>query len=166
MCIRDRRYNTAREVSESLLQGSAQWNENIKSTGNYKPSEGARVTGAQWVVEHIVEDDGAIGLSRYTDDYMLPGIKFVPVVAKEGGEPVYPTLQTTQSLEYPFVFTQSFWYKVEEGVAMNDMCYEFLRYVLSYEGQEAVMKDGKYQPLTAEVCNEMLAKLEAVRYGY
>lgn len=160
------RYNTAREVSESLLQGSAQWNENIKSTGNYKPAEGARVTGAQWVVEHIVEDEGAIGLSRYTDDYMLPGIKFVPVIAQEGGEPVYPTLQTTQSLDYPFVFTQSFWYKVQKDVPMNEMCYEFLKYVLSYEGQEAVMKDGKYQPLTAEVCNEMLKQLEAVRYGY
>lgn len=160
------RYNTAREVSESLLQGSAQWNENVRSTGNYKPLEGNRVTGAQWVVEGIVENKGGIGLSRYTDDYMLPGIRFVPVVSEEGGEPVYPDLYTTQSRDYPFVFTQSFWYKVEEGVPMNEMCYEFLRYVLSYEGQEAVMKDGKYQPLTAEVCNEMLEKLEAVRYGY
>lgn len=160
------RYNTAREVSESLLQGSAQWNENIKSTGNYRPLEGPRVTGAQWVVEHIVEDKGAIGLSRYTDDYMLPGIKFVPVIVEEGGEPVYPDKYTTQSREYPFVFSQNFWYKVEEGVPMNEICYEFLKYVLSYEGQTAVMQDAKYQPLTAEVCQEMLEKLEAVRYGY
>ena len=108
----------------------------------------------------------AIGLSRYTDDYMLPGIRFVPVITEDGGDAVYPDPHTTQSREYPFVFSQSFWYKVEEGVPMNDMCYEFLRYILSYEGQQAVMKDGKYQPLTAEVCNEMLAKLEAVRYGY
>lgn len=160
------RYNTAREVSESLLQGSAQWNENVKSTGNFKPLEGKRVTGAQWIVEHIIEDKGAIGLSRYTDDYMLPGIRFVPVVNKDGGDPVYPDLKTTQSLDYPFVFSQSFWYKVQKDVPMNDMVYEFLKYVLSYEGQEAVMKDGKYQPLTVEVCNEMLQNLEAVRYGY
>ena len=92
--------------------------------------------------------------------------RFVPVITEDGGDAVYPDPHTTQSREYPFVFSQSFWYKVEEGVPMNDMCYEFLRYILSYEGQQAVMKDGKYQPLTAEVCNEMLAKLEAVRYGY
>lgn len=124
------------------------------------------MTGAQWVVEHIVEDNGAIGLSRYTDDYMLPGIKFVPVVSEETGEAVYPTIKTTQSEEYPFVFSQSFWYKVQKGVPMNDMCYEFLKYVLSYEGQEAVMKDGKYQPLTTEACLEMLKSLESVRNGY
>ena len=37
---------------------------------------------------------------------------------------------------------------------------EFLRFILSREGQELVMKDGKYLPLTAEVVRDQLKKLE------
>jgi len=37
---------------------------------------------------------------------------------------------------------------------------EFLRFVLSQEGQTEVMRDGKYLPLTAEVANAQLKKLE------
>jgi hypothetical protein len=37
---------------------------------------------------------------------------------------------------------------------------EFLRYVLSREGQAEVMRDGKYRPLTAAVVREQLAKLD------
>ena len=36
---------------------------------------------------------------------------------------------------------------------------EFLRYVLSQEGQSEVMRDGKYLPLTAGVVREQLKKL-------
>jgi phosphate transport system substrate-binding protein len=37
---------------------------------------------------------------------------------------------------------------------------EFLRFILSREGQAAVMRDGKYLPLTAEVAREQLKKLK------
>ena len=38
---------------------------------------------------------------------------------------------------------------------------EFLRFVLSRAGQELLMKDAKYLPLTAEVAKEQLAILNA-----
>jgi phosphate transport system substrate-binding protein len=37
---------------------------------------------------------------------------------------------------------------------------EFLRYVLSSEGQAQVMRDGKYLPLTAEVVRAQLKLLD------
>jgi phosphate transport system substrate-binding protein len=37
---------------------------------------------------------------------------------------------------------------------------EYLRFILSREGQEQVVRDGKYLPLTAEVVREELKKLE------
>ncbi len=39
------------------------------------------------------------------------------------------------------------------------MVREFLRYVLSQEGQLEVERDGKYLPLTAEDARDQLAKL-------
>ena len=44
---------------------------------------------------------------------------------------------------------------------MNPAVVEFIRFVLSREGQELVEKDGKYLPLNAEVVRAQLAKLEA-----
>ena len=37
---------------------------------------------------------------------------------------------------------------------------EYLRYILSRAGQDAVQRDGKYLPLTAEVVREQLKKLD------
>jgi len=37
---------------------------------------------------------------------------------------------------------------------------EYLRYVLSREGQDAVQKDGKYLPLPARIVAEQLKRLE------
>jgi phosphate transport system substrate-binding protein len=37
---------------------------------------------------------------------------------------------------------------------------EFLRYILSREGQDAVQRDGKYLPLTPEAAREQLQKLD------
>ena len=37
---------------------------------------------------------------------------------------------------------------------------EYLRYILSRQGQDAVQRDGKYLPLTAEVVREQLKKLD------
>jgi phosphate transport system substrate-binding protein len=37
---------------------------------------------------------------------------------------------------------------------------EFLRYVLSQEGQSEVQRDGKYLPLTAGVVRQQIKKLD------
>jgi phosphate transport system substrate-binding protein len=39
---------------------------------------------------------------------------------------------------------------------------EFLRFILSREGQEAIERDGKYLPLTAAVAKQGLAQLDKV----
>ena len=43
------------------------------------------------------------------------------------------------------------------ATGLND---EFMRYVLSREGQAQVVRDGKYLPLTADVVREQRKKLE------
>jgi len=48
---------------------------------------------------------------------------------------------------------------VKPGTEMNPLVKEFIRFVLSQEGQTEVMRDGKYLPLPAEVVREQLKKL-------
>jgi len=46
------------------------------------------------------------------------------------------------------------------GKPLDPKVKEFIRYVLSREGQDAVQKDGKYLPLTGALVVEQLKKLE------
>jgi phosphate transport system substrate-binding protein len=48
----------------------------------------------------------------------------------------------------------------EPGKPVEPRVKEFLRYILSREGQQAVVKDGSYLPLTAELIREQLKKLD------
>ena len=48
----------------------------------------------------------------------------------------------------------------KKGERLPSKVREFIRFVLSREGQELVQKDGKYLPLTAEVVREELKKLK------
>jgi len=52
---------------------------------------------------------------------------------------------------------------VKPGTPIDPNVKEFLRYVLSQEGQAEVARDGKYLPLTAEVVREQLRKLDETR---
>ena len=46
------------------------------------------------------------------------------------------------------------------GRPLDPKVREFMRYVLSREGQDAVQRDAKYLPLPAHVVREQLRKLD------
>jgi phosphate transport system substrate-binding protein len=46
----------------------------------------------------------------------------------------------------------------DEKGAVDPLVREYLRFVLSREGQELIQRDGKYLPLTAELAREQLRK--------
>jgi phosphate transport system substrate-binding protein len=56
-----------------------------------------------------------------------------------------------------------FYTSVKPGTAIDPNVKEFLRYVLSQEGQAEVQRDGKYLPLTPEIAREQLKKLDESR---
>jgi len=72
-----------------------------------------------------------------------------------------PTLETVQARTYPLT-REVYYYAVRKpGEQMNPLVEEYLRFVLSREGQEAVQRDGKYLPMTAEFVREQRALLAA-----
>jgi phosphate transport system substrate-binding protein len=70
------------------------------------------------------------------------------------------TLDSVQNRTYPLWGEQNFYLDRKPGTAVDPKLKEFLRYILSQEGQDAVQRDGKYLPLTAAVVREQLKKLE------
>jgi phosphate transport system substrate-binding protein len=71
-----------------------------------------------------------------------------------------PTLKSAQDGTYPLHDEVFFYVNREPGKPVDPKVREFIRYVLSREGQGEVARDGKYLPLPAAVAREQLKKLE------
>ena len=150
------RYNTATAFCDLVLQSSDKWNEKIHAYGNYMAPDGKRYVEADQITEAIGKDKYAIGFNRYRGE--RPHIKRLAVGAN--GPLVEHTIDNIQNGSYPLLTQVYFYTTVLPGQKMDPMVKEFLRFILSQEGQAEVQRDGKYLPLTAEMVREQLKKLE------
>jgi phosphate transport system substrate-binding protein len=151
------RYNTAVTFCDLVLKGSDKWNETIHAYGNYMAPDGKRHIEADQITDAVGRDRYAIGFNRYRGE--RPNVRRV-AVGQAGGPLVEHTIDNVQNGTYPLATQVYFYTTVLPGAKMDPMAKEFLRFVLSQEGQAEVQRDGKYLPLTAEVCREQLRKLE------
>jgi phosphate transport system substrate-binding protein len=71
-----------------------------------------------------------------------------------------PGKSSFQDRSYPLVRNIYIYLNRAPGQVLDPKLHEFLRYVLSREGQEIVARNGNYLPLTAQVAREQLAKLQ------
>ncbi len=152
------RYNTAVEFSDVVLKGSDKWNENIHAFGNYMAPDGKRYVEADQITEAIGKDPYAIGFNRYRGE--RPQVRRLPVSVHDGEPFVAHTLENIQNRTYPLKSEVYFFATMLPGQKMDPRVREFLRFVLSQEGQAEVQRDGKYLPLTAEVAREQLKKIQ------
>ena len=151
------RYNTSTDFSDRILQGSDKWNEDIHVFANYLKPDGTFYIEADQIMDAVNADPYGIAYINFRADY--PQTKRLAVAAHEGAPYVEHTIETVQNRTYPLYKEVYFYIDVEPGKPMDPKVKEFVRYVLSQEGQEAVERDGKYLPLTAEVVREQLNKL-------
>src|SRR5438128_7603136 len=147
------RYATAIEFSNKVLQSSDKWNGDLHAYANYRRPNGTTYLEADQIFDQVRKDPGAIGYARYHGGFPKD-VKILAVGASDQGPFVAPSLETVQDRSYPMWGGQSFWVSVKPGAKMDPKVREFVRFVLSQDGQELVQKDGKYLPLTAEVARE------------
>jgi phosphate transport system substrate-binding protein len=94
-------------------------------------------------------------------------VKPVALAEDDSGPYVAPTRQSVANRTYPLTRTVYIYFTIDtETGDLRDppvapKVKEFLRYVLSRQGQQDVVREGEYLPLTAEVARDQLAKLES-----
>jgi phosphate transport system substrate-binding protein len=158
------RYSTALEFSDDVLKSSDKWNGNLLAYGNYKRADGSTYLESDQIVDGVARDPGGIGYIRFHQD--LPKTVKVLAVAKSAVGPYVPlTLETEQQRSYPLWGQQSFWVEAKPGKPLDPKVYEFIRFVLSRQGQELVQRDGKYLPLTAKVAARQMHLLDEMEAG-
>jgi phosphate transport system substrate-binding protein len=113
--------------------------------------------GSASVVQGVSEDLAGIGYSGL--GYRTPGVKALALAPKEGAPAVEPTAENVYKGAYPLARFLFVYINKEPGKPLDPLVREFLKFVLSKEGQEIVVKDG-YLPLPAKVAAEERRKLE------
>ena len=89
-----------------------------------------------------------------------PAVKTVALTVKTGGPAYELTIDNVRERTYPMYADVLFFINRDPKKPVDPKVKEFVRFVLSREGQELVMKDGKYLPLTPEVARAQLKLLE------
>jgi len=127
----------------------------VLKKGDYKDSVKEQ-PGSASVVQGITEDKYAIGYSGI--GYKTSGVKAVPLAKKEGKECFDGSYPNVVDAKYPLARYLNLYIVNDPVKPMDPLVKEFVKYILSHEGQEIVVKDG-YLPLPSEVVKEELAKL-------
>lgn len=156
------RYHQATEISDLLLKASDKWNERLRIYANYVSASGKLERGLN---SDLAKDRHGIAyIAAPTTNLggraLPPSLKVLAIAAKDGGPYVPYTLETLHDRSYPLYSRIYAYTDRPPGQPMDPKVLEFLRFVVSQEGQAEVMRDGKYLPLTAEVAQAQLKKLE------
>ncbi|MEO8503500.1 MAG: PstS family phosphate ABC transporter substrate-binding protein [Acidobacteriota bacterium] len=114
--------------------------------------------GSAAVVQGVTEDKAGIGYSGM--GYKTSGVKALKISLKDGGDYVGVDDPTqVYSGAYPIARFLRVYVNKAPNKPLDPMVAEFVKYVLSNEGQQVVVKDG-FLPLKAAMVQEEHAKLQ------
>ena len=124
--------------------------------GDYKATVKEQ-PGSASVVQGVTEDKYAIGYSGV--GYKTSGVRAVPIAAKAGSPFVEDSQENILSGKYPIARFLYVYVNKAPNKPFDPLVREFLKFVLSQQGQETVVKDG-FIPLPVKIVQEELAKLK------
>ena len=151
-------YDPTNTLCRLLIKGSDKWNETLTQYCQYVRPDGSLGIGAQDLVEDTARDPYSIGVSNIA--FLTPETKALPLAVNDEGPYVEPTIENIQDRSYYLHSSNYFYINREPGQPVDPKVKEFLRYILSREGQQAVVRDGKLLPLPFATVRQQLEKLE------
>jgi phosphate transport system substrate-binding protein len=137
-----------------VLQGGAMWNEDLREYAD--PAK---------MIADLSRDPDGIAYAPLA--YRTAGVKAVAVAASPGGPFVALTERSVADRSYPLSRPVYLDYTIDNERSqiatprVDPKVKEFLRYVLSKQGQAAVSRAGAYLPLPPAVVREQLRKLDS-----
>jgi phosphate transport system substrate-binding protein len=146
------RYHQAIRFEDQVMHGSAKWNPGLLEYANYGKPDGTLAIGASMMVEDLAKDPYGICYSEI--NFKAENTKTVALAPGDTTNYVELTRDNVRNRTYPLYANGS------PEKPMDPKVKEFLRFVLSREGQTAIERDGKYLPLTKEVVDAQLKKLQ------
>jgi len=130
--------------------------EHTLKNGDYKDSVKEQ-PGSASVVQGITVDRFAVGYSGI--GYATAGVRPVPLAEKEADKCYEADQDNAYAGSYPLSRFLYVYVNRAPSKPLDPLTREFMKLVLSKEGQEVVIKDG-YFPIPASISKEELSKIE------
>jgi phosphate transport system substrate-binding protein len=143
---------------EAVLQNSHRWNNAIKEFVHVVRADGTQYDHGQQILDALAKDPRGIAVSNVR--YQNPGVKPIALAREPGGPFIKASNATLISQEYPLVRIIPAYVDKSRGGRVEPAVREFLRYVLSREGQRALIEESGYLPLGSRAIAAQLERLQ------
>ena len=140
-------------VERKLFHWNDKWNENFKEYVEEKeivPDADGQKVASERMYEALSKDKYGIAWGPILHSKNYPDVKQVDL-SEDGGPYVPLTVANVQNRTYPFKRDAYIYIDQQPGKRMDDRAREFMRYILSREGQQDVKDFGMYYPLPRSV---------------
>jgi phosphate transport system substrate-binding protein len=157
---------TTRFFQLQVLDNSDKWNPNYREyveTGSkmIADDDKAQEGGLQHMLrDELAHDPYGIAWTVVPQAGKVPGIKPLALAVNPDGPFVVPSKQSFQDRTYPLVRNLYFYLNRKPGTPIDPKLREFLRFILSREGQQAVVTNGNYLALPPAFAQEQAARLK------
>ena len=145
-----------------VFGGGDKWNPNYREyaeTGTKMVSDGSGA-GSHDMLVALSHDSYGIGWSGNGHAASVPGLKAIALAANEGAPYFAPTERNMQTHDYPLSRLVFMYVNRAPGKALDPKLKEFLRFILSQEGQDILAHNGLHLPLTKQMILAERQKLE------
>jgi phosphate transport system substrate-binding protein len=146
-------------IERTALHGSHRWRCGMKQYAHIHRPDGTIYDSGQQIVDQLVNDPYGMGLSnvRYLHGDEVKAL----ALGRTGAGPFFAaTKETLISRRYPLTRIIPAEIDRKPGQPVDPKVREFLRYLLSRDGQEAIVRNGKYLPMDPGIARQMLTRLQ------
>jgi phosphate transport system substrate-binding protein len=142
---------------ERVLHDSHRWNPAIREYAHLKYDDGTQYDHGQRIIDALARDRYGIAISNVR--YATGSVRALELGWKDGGPFYAPKPQTLISQQYPLTRIIPAYVDRAPGQPLQSGLREFLNFLLSREGQQAMVEESGYLPIDPELAQTQLMAL-------
>jgi phosphate transport system substrate-binding protein len=142
---------------EAVLADSHRWNPEVKEYVHVTRADGTQYDHGAQILDALARDRDGIAISNVR--YANPDVRALAIAAEPDAPAYAPTHASLIAQDYALTRIIPAFIDVPPGGAPEPAVREFLRFVLSREGQQALLEESGYLPLGTEAIRKQLVKL-------
>lgn len=142
---------------------SKKWNPNFREfveTKQTTPDAHGPAVDSQVPLRELAKNKFLIGIAALMHAKNHPHVKVLRISPRKGAPAVALTPDSVAGRAYPLIRDAFFYVNRPPGRPLDPRAREFMRFVLSREGQEIIASVGYYYPLPPDYLREQLKKLD------
>ena len=144
-------------IQGAMLGGSHRWSNDLLDFGHIRRPDGSTYDGGQQILDALAADPSGIAISNLR--YANPQVKPVAIAGRDGAACYAATKENLIAQTYPLTRIVPAFIDRPPGRPVDPKLREFLRYILSRDGQHDITRETAYLQLGPAAIRAQLAKL-------